>query len=162
MSNTQARHCCCTFRLVKAVSQMSFCARCYSHGDIGTKLANKKSWTKLQFVTPQLCHWTAHRQWHPVVEAHPLTRLTFQAAITAQGPPIQTKTPTHGDNGITVHTQGQPSLLCLPFPSAPGPILLLILTHSLEESSIIACFHINVKAITTSPGSVFAVRLNSN
>lgn len=62
--------------------------------------------------------------------------------------------------GITVRTQGQPSLdplhSSVPLsPSAPGPILLLILTRSLGEFSVIACSHINVMFMTT--GQVLAV-----
>lgn len=105
-------------------------------------------------MTPEYWRWSAHRQWHPVVGAHPLTRLTFQTAITAPGPPIQTKTPTHKNNGHHCsHTRatlfGPSSFLCPLLPSVPGPILLLILTHSLEEFSVIACSHISVMAMTT-------------
>lgn len=116
-------------------------------------------------MTPEFWRWSAHGQWHPVVRAHPLTRLTFQTAITAPGPPIQTKTPTHKHNGHHCsHTRatlfGPSSFLCPLSPSAPGPILLLILTHSLEEFSVIACSHINEMAMTTGqvPGNALAVR----
>lgn len=66
--------------------------------------------------------------------------------------------------GITVLTQQQRSLDLLhssvPLsPSAPGPILLLILTPSLDEFSAAACSHINVMASTT--GHVPAARLLS-
>lgn len=61
---------------------------------------------------------------------------------------------------ITVCTQGYPSLdplhSSVPLShSAPGPILLLILTHSLEEFPVTECSHINVMSITT--GQVLAV-----
>lgn len=102
-------------------------------------------------MTPELWRWSARRQWHPVIRAHPLARLTFQTAITAPGPPIQTKTPTHRHNGhhclrTRASLFGPSSCLC-PL-SAPGPIFLLILTRALEEFSGIACSHINETSMT--------------
>ena len=111
-------------------------------------------------MTPEFWRWSAHGQWHPVVRAHPLTGLTFRAAITAPGPPIQTRTPTRRAQWASLFAhKGNPLwTLFIPLspspPSAPGPILLLILTRSLEKFSAIACSHINAMVMTT--GQVLA------
>lgn len=118
-------------------------------------------------MSPEFWRWSEHGQWHPVVSAHPLARLTFQTAITAPGPPIQTKTPTHGHNGhYCSHTRatllGPSSFFhpSLPLCSWSNLVINLnSLIRRIHAEEVIACSHINLMSMTTGQVlGVFVVR----
>lgn len=112
-------------------------------------------------MTPLFWRWSAHGQWHPVVGAHPLARITFQTAITAPGPPIQTETPTYEHNGHhCLHTRatlfGPSSFLC---PSLPLCCNLVINLNSFIRRILSRCSHINGTSMTAGQGlAVFVVK----